>query len=76
MVTVFVTFFRSMTFKTPKRYCDNSAVVILGFSILSGTNSQILPPKRYDEHPHHFYRGVPPGYMLWFNFVFGYGNVQ
>ena len=36
--------------------------VILGFSTLSGTNSQILPPQRYDEHPRHFLRGVaPPG---------------
>ena len=35
------------------------AAVILGFSTLSGTNPQIKTPKRYDEHPRHFYRGVP-----------------
>ena len=34
------------------------AAVILGFSSLSGTSPQIETPKRYDEHPHHFYRGV------------------
>ena len=34
--------------------------VILYYSTLSGTNRQILTPKRYDEHPSHFYRGVPP----------------
>ena len=36
------------------------AGVILVFSTLNGTNSQILPPKRYDEHLRHFFRGVPP----------------
>ena len=35
--------------------------VILYYSTLSGTNWQILSPKRYDEHPPHFYRGVPRG---------------
>ena len=35
--------------------------VILYYSTLSGTNRQILTPKRYDEHHRHFYRGVPPG---------------
>ena len=34
--------------------------VILYYSTLSGTNLQILTPKRYDKHPHHFYKGVPP----------------
>ena len=53
-------FISLMSLKTPKRYCDNSSRVILDFSTLSGTNSQILPPKRYDEHPRHFFRGVPP----------------
>ena len=38
--------------------------VILYYSILSGTNRQILTPKRYDEHPRHFYRGVPPPIRL------------
>ena len=33
--------------------------VILHYSTLSGTNGQILTPKRYDKHPCHFYRGVP-----------------
>ena len=23
-------------------------------------NHKIHPPKRYDDHPHHFYTGVPP----------------
>ena len=38
-------------------------VVTLYYSTLSGTNRQILTPKRYDKHPRHFYRGVfpPPG---------------
>ena len=35
--------------------------VILYYSTLSGTNWQILTPKRYGEYPRHFYRGVPPG---------------
>ena len=35
--------------------------VILYYSTLSGTNRQIFTPKRYDEHPCLFYRGVPPG---------------
>ena len=37
------------------------AAVILHYSTLSSTNRQILTPKRYDEHPRHFYSGVPPG---------------
>ena len=36
------------------------AAVILGFSTLSGTNPQINTPYRYDEHFHHFSRGVNP----------------
>ena len=32
--------------------------VILYYSTLSGTNRQILTPKRYDEHPRHFYTRV------------------
>ena len=40
--------------------------VFLYYSTLSGTNRQILTPKRYNEHPHHFYRGVlpPQGFYL------------
>ena len=34
--------------------------VILDFSTLSGTNLQILTPKRYDEHLRHFYMVVLP----------------
>ena len=34
-------------------------------SRLSGTNPKILTPKRYDEHPRHFYRGVPPPPPNW-----------
>ena len=30
------------------------SAAILGFSNLSGINSQILTPKRYDEHPPSF----------------------
>ena len=37
-------------------------VVILYYSTLSGTNQQILTPKRYNQHPPHIYRGVPPGH--------------
>ena len=36
-------------------------VDILYYSRLSGTNQQnFITPKRYDEHPHHFFRIVPP----------------
>ena len=55
-------FIRLMTLITPKQYCATLAVVILGFSPLSGNNSEILPPKRYDEHPRHSFREVPPGW--------------
>ena len=47
-----------------KLYLKGTAItlpeVILYDSTLSSTNLQILTPKRYDEHPSHFYRGVPP----------------
>ena len=35
---------------------------MLGFNTLSGISSQIYTPKRYDEHPRHFYGGItsPP----------------
>ena len=33
------------------------AEVILDFSTLRGTKPQILTPKRYDDHPHHFNMG-------------------
>ena len=51
------TFLRSITLKGTE---TTLAADILGFSNLSGTNPQIQTPKRYDEHPRHFYRGVPP----------------
>ena len=35
--------------------------VILYYSTIRGTNRQMLNSKRYNEHPRHFYRGVPPG---------------
>ena len=35
-------------------------VVSVDFSTLSGTNLQILTPKRYDEHLRHFYMVVLP----------------
>ena len=35
-------------------------LVAVSLSTLSGTNSQIVPPKRNDEHSRHFYRGAPP----------------
>ena len=38
--------------------------VILYYSTLSGTNSQILTAKRHDEHPRHFLRGVPQGLKI------------
>ena len=44
-------FIRFMTLKTPKGTARTLAGVILGFSTLIGTNSQIYPPKRYDDHP-------------------------
>ena len=34
--------------------------VILYYSTLSGTNRQILTPKRYHKHHCRYYRGVPP----------------
>ena len=43
--------------------------VILNNSTLSGTNQQTLTPKRYNEHPRHFYRGAPPLGTLSRNFV-------
>ena len=57
-------FIRLMTLRPLKGTVTTLTGVILGFSILSGTNSQILPPKRYDKHPRHFSRGVPPGFFL------------
>ena len=42
----------------------NLLVVILYYCTLSGTKWQILTPKRYDEYPRHFYRGVPPGHEV------------
>lgn len=45
-------------------------VVILDFSTLSGTNLQILTPKRYDEQrplpppPHHFLRRPPKNHAV------------
>ena len=35
--------------------------VVLDFSTLTDNKPQNLTPKRYDDHPHHFYVGVPPG---------------
>ena len=35
-------------------------LVILDFSTLRGTSLPILTPKRYDEHPCHFYMGASP----------------
>ena len=35
-------------------------MVVLDFNTLSGTNPQLLTPKRYDDHPCHFYIEVPP----------------
>ena len=35
--------------------------VILDCSILGSTKPRILTPKRYDDHPRHFYMGVPHG---------------
>ena len=37
-------------------------MVTLDFITLSGPKPQILTPKRYDDHPRHFYMGVPPGH--------------
>ena len=36
----------------PKRYRNILLAVILYYSTLSGTNQQILTPKRYDKDPH------------------------
>ena len=38
--------------------------IILYYITLSGTNRQILTPKRYDEHPRNFYGGVPPDLLF------------
>ena len=65
------TFFRSITLKGTE---TTLAADILGFSTLSGTNPQIQTPKRYDEHPRHFYRGVPtPPRVLQFHWSCGDG---
>ena len=44
----------------PKGTAVTLTMVILEFSTLSGTNVQILSPKRYNEHLRHFYMGAPP----------------
>ena len=44
--------------KTVKGIAIALPAVILYYSTLSGTIRQILTPKRYDEHPRHFCRGV------------------
>ena len=33
---------------------------VLKLNTLKGTKTTFLTPKRYDEHPCHFYMGVPP----------------
>ena len=43
--------YRSVTFKTLKGTATTLLVVILGFSILSGTNSKRLPPKGTTSTP-------------------------
>ena len=50
-----------MTLRPLKGTATTLAEVILGFITLSATNSQILPPQRYDEHLRHFFRGFFPG---------------
>ena len=34
---------------------------VLKLNTLRGTETAFLTPKRYDEHPHHFYMGDPWG---------------
>jgi len=36
-------------------------VDLLTLNTLRATKTAFLTPKRYDEHPHPFYIGVPPG---------------
>ena len=46
---------------TPKRYRVLCKCRYFALNTLSGTkNIRILTPKRYDEHTHPFYMGVPP----------------
>ena len=33
---------------------------VLKLNALKGTKTAFLTPKRYDEHPRHFYMGIPP----------------
>lgn len=37
----------------------SSAVDLLGLNTLKGTQTALLTPRRYDEHTHAFYMGVP-----------------
>ena len=43
----------------PERYRDTLPAAILYYSTLSGTNRQILTPKRYGKHPPDFCRDLP-----------------
>ena len=43
-----------MISETPKDTVTAPAAVILDFSTLSSTNSQMSPPERYDEYPCRF----------------------
>ena len=49
----------------PERYCDNSNGGHFIINTLNDTNRQIMTaPKKYEEHPHHCDRGVPPAGLL------------
>ena len=52
--------FCSLCLKTIKGTVISPIVVILDLDTLRGTKPQILPPKRYDDHPRHFYMRVLP----------------
>ena len=55
MITVFVIFFSDRRRLRPLKDTEATlSAVILSFSTLSDTKSQILTPERYDEHPRHF----------------------
>ena len=46
---------------TPKRYCVVCKCKYFALNTLSGTRTQDVNPKKYDEHPRPFYMGVPNG---------------
>jgi len=49
-----------LRFSTLKGTAKVPAAYLLRLNTLRGTKTAFLTAKRYDEHPRHFYIGVPP----------------